>query len=51
MQLEICLYLSYGDKSAIFSSSPTLSNGMVERNYQVLRDALRSLLINRPKED
>ena len=25
MQLEICLYLSYGDKSAIFSSSSTLS--------------------------
>ena len=25
MQLEICLYLLYGDKSAIFSSSSTLS--------------------------
>ena len=27
MHLEICLYLSYGDNSAIFSSSPTLSTG------------------------
>ena len=34
MWLEICLYLSYGDKSAIFSSSSTLSSDG-KRNSQI----------------